>query len=116
VREVLETNLPEKSLIAEVQPAGFQTREFKLGAYRLLGARVISAATGDGGRQADVMRLCFDSDGEQVVRGGFCRWFGTPLESRMEDVSRRARPSRGLARYSLARPWDIESRRFWSCE
>ena len=39
---------------------------------------VIAAATGYGGRQADVMRFYFDSGGEQVVRDSFYRWFGTP--------------------------------------
>ena len=99
VREVFETILPEEVLIAMVHAAGFQSRERKLDACRLLRAMVISAATGNGGRQADVMRFYFDAGGVQVVRGGFYRWFGTPLEAVMEDVSRRA-----LAYVSEQRP------------
>ena len=90
VREVFETILPEEALMAAVQAAGFQTRERKLDALRLLRAMVISAATGYGGRQADVMRFYFESGGEQVVRGGFYRWFGTALEAVMEAVRERA--------------------------
>ena len=39
LREVFETILPEEALIAMVQAAGFQTRERKLDACRLLRER-----------------------------------------------------------------------------
>ena len=90
VREVFETILPEDALLAAVQAAGFQERERKLDALRLLRAMVIAASTGYGGRQADVMRLYFESGAERVVRGGFYRWFGTTLEAVMEAVRDRA--------------------------
>ena len=90
VREVFETLLPEEALTEAVRAAGFQERERKLDATRLLRAMVIAAATGYGGRQADVMRLYFDSGGERVVRGGFYRWFGPALEAVMGTVRERA--------------------------
>ena len=90
VREVFETILPEEALMAAVVAAGLQARERKLDAVRLLRAMVIAAATGYGGRQADVMRLYFESGGKAVVRGGFYAWFGSALEAVMADVSARA--------------------------
>ena len=86
VREVFETILPEEALLEAVRVSGLQFRERKLDAVRLLRAIVISASTGYGGRQADVMRLYFESGGERVVRGAFYRWFGPALESVMETV------------------------------
>ena len=74
VREVFETILPEEALMAAVVAAGLQARERKLDAVRLLRAMVIAAATGYVGRQADVMRLYFESGGKAVVRGGFYAW------------------------------------------
>ena len=46
VREVFDTLLPEETLAQAVRAAGFQERERKLDATRLLRARVIAAATG----------------------------------------------------------------------
>ena len=54
LREVFETVLPEEALHAAVAAAGLQERQRKLDAQRLLRAMVIAAATGYGGRQADV--------------------------------------------------------------
>ena len=62
---------------------------------------VIAAATGHGGRQADVMRLYFELGAERVVRGGFYAWFGRPLEAVMECIRDRA-----LA-YGAAQPCDL---------
>ena len=90
VREVFETILPEEALAGAVQAAGLQERERKLDATRLLRAMVIAASTGYGGRQADVMRLYFESGAERVVRGGFYRWFGPALEAVMATVRERA--------------------------
>lgn len=86
VREVFETVLPEHALESAVDAAGFQRRERKLDAVRLLRAMVIAASTGHGGRQADVMRQYFEMGGEKVVRGGFYSWFGPELEAVMERV------------------------------
>lgn len=86
VREVFETVLPEQALKSAIEAAGFQERERKLDAVRLLRAMVIAASTGYGGRQADVMRQYFEMGGERVVRGGFYGWFGPELEAVMERI------------------------------
>ena len=101
LREVFETVLPEEALHAAVAAAGLQERQRKLDAQRLLRAMVIAAATGYGGRQADVMRLYFELGAPRVVRGGFYAWFGRPLEAVMEDIRDRA-----LA-YAAAQPRDL---------
>ena len=101
LREVFETLLPEEALHAAVAAAGLQERQRKLDAQRLLRAMVIAAATGYGGRQADVMRLYFELGAPRVVRGGFYAWFGRPLEAVMEDIRDRA-----LA-YAAAQPRDL---------
>lgn len=86
VREVFETVLPDSALRTAVDATGFQERERKLDAVRLLRSMVIAASTGYGGRQADVMRHYFEMGGERVVRGGFYGWFGPELEAVMERV------------------------------
>jgi hypothetical protein len=101
LREVFETVLPEEALRAAVESAGLQERERKLSAQRLLRAMVIAAATGYGGRQADVMRLYFELGAERVVRGGFYAWFGRPLEAVMENIRDRA------LTYAAAQPCDL---------
>ena len=90
VRDVFETILPKKALLDAVYASGLQTRERKLDAIRLLRAMVISASTGYGGRQADVMRLYLESGAKPVVRGAFYRWFGEPLEAVMGTIRERA--------------------------
>jgi hypothetical protein len=90
IREVFDTILPEQALKSAVESVGFQERERKLDAVRLLRAMVIAASTGYGGRQADVMRQYFELGGEHVVRGGFYSWFGPELEKVMEVVRDRA--------------------------
>src|SRR5690606_33296153 len=62
---------------------------------------VIAAATGYGGRQADVMRLYFDGGGPRVVRGGFYAWFNERLEATMSALAERARE------YAQAQPTDL---------
>jgi putative transposase len=90
LREIFDTILPEQALKSAVESVGFQERERKLDAVRLLRAMVIAASTGYGGRQADVMRQYFELGGEHVVRGGFYSWFGPELEKVMEVVRDRA--------------------------
>jgi hypothetical protein len=51
---------------------------------------ILSASTEYGGRQADVMRLYFQSGGPKVVRASFYDWFGEPLARVMEQVADRA--------------------------
>jgi hypothetical protein len=86
VREVFSEILPEDVLMAAVKEAGLQQRERKLDALVLLRSMIISASTGYGGRQADVMKSYFQCGGRPVVRGGFYAWFGRPLERTMEVI------------------------------
>lgn len=90
VRRVFETILPDKVLGKLVLKLKLQKRARKLDALRLLRAMIIAAATGYGGRQADVMRLYFESGAARVVRGVFYGWFGVELELVMAEVSRLA--------------------------
>ena len=62
---------------------------------------VISAATGYGGRQADVMRLHFDNGARRVVRGGFCAWFNERLEAIV------AKLAQGALAFARAQPVDL---------
>ena len=86
VQRVFETILPDKVLVKLVERTKFQERERKLDALRLLRAMVIAAATGYGGRQADVMRLYFELGAARVVRGVFYGWFGEELETIMVEI------------------------------
>lgn len=86
VRRVFETILPDKVLGKLVVKSKLQERARKLDALRLLRAMIIAAATGYGGRQADVMRLYFESGAVRVVRGVFYGWFGVELELIMVAV------------------------------
>lgn len=101
VREVYETVLPDEVLLPAVKAAGLQERERKMNALLLLRSMVISASTGYGGRQADAMKVYFESGGEQVVRGAFYSWFGRPLEKVLETVRDRA------LSFAAAQPLDL---------
>lgn len=90
VREIFETVLPDEALEEAMSAASFQQRERKLNGVLLLRSMVIAASTGNGGRQADAMKLYFQSGGEKVVRGGFYSWFGPALERTMEAIRDRA--------------------------
>lgn len=90
VREIFETVLPDEFLEGAIQAVGFQQRERKLNAKMLLRSLIIAASTGNGGRQADAMKLYFDSGARKVVRGGFYGWFGPSLERTMELVRDKA--------------------------
>jgi len=91
LREVFETVLPEAALRAAVEAAGLQERERKLSAQRLLRAVAISAATGHGGRQADVTRLYFEQS-----FGTFC-----PLEPTLVTADEVPDPQAFRLRYEL---------------
>jgi len=80
VRQVFETILPDEVLMKLVRKSKLQQRPRKLDALRLLRSMIIAASTGYGGRQADVMRLYFESGATRVVRGVFYSWFGAELE------------------------------------
>jgi hypothetical protein len=86
VQRVFEAILPDKVLMKLVQSAKFQQRARKLDALRLLRAMIVAAATGYGGRQADVMRLYFKSGASRVVRGVLYGWFGKELEAIMVEI------------------------------
>lgn len=93
VQEVFETILPDEALMEVVRAAGLQQRERKLDALRLLRAAIIAAASGHGGRQADILRAYLHgsiNEAKKVVRGGFYAWFGKPLETVMSEVVARA--------------------------
>jgi len=101
VREVFETILPEDVLMASVRAAGFQERERKLDALVFLRTMIIAASTGYGGRQADAMKLYFESGAPKVARGAFYAWFGPELERVLETVRDRA------LSYAAAQPLDL---------
>lgn len=90
MREIFEAVLPDEALHDAMAAAGFQKRERKLDALALLRTTIISAASGNGGRQADVMKLYFQSGAPKVARGGFYGWFGPAFERTMKDVCGRA--------------------------
>jgi hypothetical protein len=87
VRRVFETILPDKVLMKLVRKSKLQERPRKLDALRLLRSMIIAASTGYGGRQADVMRLYFESGATHVLRGVFYGWFGAELEMVINDPS-----------------------------
>lgn len=89
VRQLFERILPFSVLKQLIDASGLQERERKLDAVRLVRAMVIAAATGYGGRQADVLRLYLKAGAETVVRGSFYRWFGPALEQMMSQVKER---------------------------
>jgi hypothetical protein len=101
VRRVFESILPDDAIMTIVEKAGFQERVRKLDAVRLVRAMVIAAATGYGGRQADIMRLYFELGAASVVRGVFYGWFGAELEAVMKKVSCRA------LEYARGQPRDL---------
>jgi putative transposase len=100
VQRVFETILPDAAVMSIVAKAKFQERLRKLDALRLVRAMVIAAATGYGGRQADVARLYFEG-AQRVVRGVFYAWFGKELEVVMEAVRDRA------LQYAASMPRDL---------
>ncbi len=90
VRRVFETILPDSALVALARTTKLQQRARKLDVLALIRAMIIAAATGYGGRQADVMRLYLESGAKPVVRGGFYDWFGVELEQVMKGVREHA--------------------------
>lgn len=101
VRRVFESILPDAALVEVSRAAALQVRERKLNVVQLLRAMIIAAATGYGGRQADVMRLYLEAGASRIVRGGFYAWFGVELETVMVTVHRLA------LEYALAMPRDL---------
>jgi hypothetical protein len=69
VREVFKSILPDDVLLPANRAAGLQERERKMNAPLFLRSMIISASTGYGGRQADAMKICFESGAKKVVRG-----------------------------------------------
>ena len=101
VRGVYEAALPDEVLDALIVASGFQQRERQLQARQFIRAAVVSAATGHGGRQADVLRTYFEGGAPKVVRGAGYRWFNPAFEKVMEAVKERT-----LA-YARALPLDL---------
>lgn len=90
VRGVFEAVLADESIARLVETAGLQERQRKLEAVQLVRAMVIAAATGYGGRQADVMRLYIDNGARRVARGGFYAWFNERLEATLAGLAQNA--------------------------
>jgi hypothetical protein len=90
VREVFEAILPDATLLELARATKLQERARKMDVVGLLRAMIVAAATGYGGRQADIMRLYFEGGATSVVRGGFYGWFGAELEAVMLAVRQRA--------------------------
>lgn len=90
VRDVMETILPTSALSALIEEAGFQQRERKCEALLLLRMMILCAASGRGGRQADIAEDYFAAGTDAVVRSSFYAWFGPALERVMKGVSDRA--------------------------
>jgi hypothetical protein len=87
LREIMETVLPDSVLQHAVDAAGFEQRERKRDALKLLRAMLASASSPAGGRQADIMRTYFENGAPRVARGSFYDWFGPPLEEVMNELS-----------------------------
>lgn len=100
-REVFEAILPDEALLELVQAAGFQQRQRKCDALHLIRTMIITAGSGQGGQQADVLKRYLEDGRESVARSSFYCWFSEPLERVMEGVR-----DRGLA-YARALPRDL---------
>ncbi len=86
VREVYEAALPDEVLLSLIEASGFQQRQRRLQGLEFIRAAVISAATGQGGRQADLLRVYFENGAPEVARGAAYAWFNKGFESVMEGV------------------------------
>jgi len=87
VQAVFESVLPDEALGGLIADSGLQRRERKLEAMKFIRSSVIAAASGQGGRQAAVLRQYFDMGAPKVVRGAAYNWFGDSYEQVMEGVS-----------------------------
>jgi hypothetical protein len=90
VQAVFESVLPNEALDGLIGDSDLQLRERKLEAKTLIRSAVIAAASGQGGRQAAVLRQYFEMGAARVVRGSAYGWFGDAFEQVMEGVSARA--------------------------
>jgi hypothetical protein len=90
MREVFEAVVPDEALMALVEHTGFERRERKRDALHFIRTMVVSAASGRGGRQAEVMKDYFMGQARPVARSSFYKWFGTACERVMEGVRDRA--------------------------
>jgi len=90
VREVLETVLADEALQELMDAAGFQQRQRALHGRAFVRALVISAAQGDGGRQAGALKYYFEEGHMTVARSCQYEWFNEALEATMQGVSDRA--------------------------
>jgi hypothetical protein len=90
VRSVFEAVLPDQALQDAMDAAGFQERRRALDGLEFLRAMVISAAQGDGGRQAAVLKHYFEQGHQGTARSSQYGWFSPALERTMERVRDRA--------------------------
>jgi Transposase DDE domain len=101
VREVFEAVIPDEALSALVEHTGFQQRERKRDALMFIRTMIVSAASGRGGRQAEVMTDYFHADARRVARSSFYKWFDPACESVMDAVRTRA------LHYARSQPLDL---------
>lgn len=101
VREVFEAVIADEALMSLVEHEGFQRRERKLDALRFIRTMIVAAASGRGGRQAEVMQDYFLAEARPVARSSFYGWFGEALERVMSGVRERA------LEYARALPVDL---------
>jgi putative transposase len=98
LRATIEAALPEEELRTAMAAKGFPARCRKLDGIRFLRAMILSSSSPSGGRQADVMRMYFESGAPKVARASFYDWFGEELEVTLQELSFRARErARNLA-------------------
>lgn len=90
VREVLETVMPDEALRELIEAAGFQRRQRALDGRAFVRAMVLSAAQGDGGRQAGALKYYCEEGHKPVARSCQYQWFNEALEKTMQGVANRA--------------------------
>lgn len=92
VRDVFEAILPDDVLDSMIESTGFQerTRTGGLDAKLFLRSMVIAAASGSGGRQADIARAYFENGGARVSRAARYSWYDDALDQTMERIRDRA--------------------------
>jgi hypothetical protein len=101
VREVFEAVVPDEALLALVENSNFQRRERRLDPLHFIRTMIVSASSGRGGRQAEIMEDYFYEESKRTARSSFYSWFGPALEEVMHGVRDRA------LQYARSRPVDL---------
>ena len=90
VRKVFEAILPDDALEEIIDRSGLQQRERRLEARTLLRTMVLTAASGHGGRQADILAAYLEAGARKVARCSFYAWFGEALERAIASIREKA--------------------------